>query len=944
MRFKHLLSEEQLDEIRMSPGALRKFAQGPEAEGIRAGFEAELVFTGLGTDDDQEWEPDYDADERAYSIQQVVEFFQNDEWGYGMSDREADRLQEKLDEFYYEWYDDQVRNAFREEAEDLVRELWEEEFDREFFIKEYLKNELGLSDDEVEEAEAEGRKAPRFTRLSDQDAYKEMHPGYERWLEANDAADTEIEELVEKSVNQEDEYWENAFDNFRDNYSIDDDSGFFSDQGWRWMSDIANHFDLMWPVMSVTGSGEGSFDYSNAQNLAADLEEKLGVKTKVSSGYHSATRDEETWIFEPDSSLDSDDSDNMPVEIVSPPMPLGECLAKIKQFFEWAEDNGAYSNSSTGFHMGVSLPHTGGSVDYLKLALFLGDEYVLREFGRSANRFTEAAMKRIRQRVKGSDVEGAMELMKHNLIELAQKQLEINNHGFGKYTSINPQGGVDSTRVDQERPAKYIEFRSAGGTNYFEDIEKLQNTLMRYARAMSIAANPAAERREYYTKLYKLLTPAREATGGVELFTEYAAGKISKDELKKRWAEAALAKDAPELTQKSNWVVVDKNTGNKVQGQEYNNYTKTEAEENAKAKLSPGSSDTDFKLNYEVVPQNTGKWEVYDVNNDDQTLEIVDAETRGQAVDQVSDKYNSQSIPFKVRPYYGDYAKNKPAEPKLTRRAQLAKRIKQPQTQTQYNYDIIDRRSLNLKAIDRFYAANDQEASDIFNRWLKMKNLPNDTDNYGYRKSAQAAHEPRHNWKIVRLDNGATVDTLQNASEFQARAEMQDVIRRYNLQAGQLGLQIADSNVQDIEPNVAQNFSQPQQARTASGVPMWEVYQRDNGHVVHTFADHNQQSAWSQGQEWLRSVGAEPSAYSDFSVRPKMTTNETVDPVSGRGAVTPGPITMTKPQSQVKPVDPAVKVDIKDRQPDPYAFTYKKLKEWEDIVESMIRPAGRLGQ
>jgi hypothetical protein len=898
MRFKHLLSEEQLDEIRMSPGALRKFAASPEAEGIRAGFEAELVFTGLGADDDQEWEPDYDADERAYSIQGVVEFFQNDEWGYGMSDRESNRLEERLSEAYYEWYDGQVDSAFREEALDLIKAVWEEEFDREYFVKEYLKNELDLSDDEIDEAEQQFRAAPRFTRSSEQQAYAEQNPGYQRWLEGDEAADTEVEELAEKSYNNQDEYWDTAQENFRDNYQIDDDSGFFSDAGLRWMSDVSNEFNLGWPVMTVTGSA-GGFDESNAQNLATDLEEVLGVKTKVSGGYHHATRDDETWIFEPDTSLDSDDSDNMPVEIVSPPMPLAECLDKMEKFFAWAEDNGAYSNSSTGFHMGVSLPHTGGSVDYLKLALFLGDEYVLREFGRSANIYCEAAIKKIRQRVGSKDVSGAMELMRYNLLELAQKQLEINNHGFGKYTSINPQGGVDSTRVEKERPARYIEFRSAGGTNYFEDIEKLQNTLMRYARAMSIAASPAAERREYYTKLYKLLTPSREATGGVELFTEYASGKIDKQELKRRWAESALAKDAPEFTQKGDWVVINNSTGQKVQGQEYNGYTKSEVEQRAKQKLSPASSQTDFDLTYGVVPYNTGRWEIYsfDAADDDkeQTLEIVDATTRGDAADLVYDKYNADGIAFKVRAYYGDYAKNKQPEPKLTPRAQLAKRIKQPNPSKQSTHEIVDRRT--NRVVLQYNANSEDDAGNKFNNWLRNQGMPVDTENYGYRQTRQS--EPV-------------------------------------------------ANIQDVQPDVAQNFSQPQQpqqARATNGVPIWEIYQRDNSHVVHTFADHDQATAWQTARTWLQSIGAEPTAYSDFSVRPKMTANEAIDVISGQGAV--APTTPPKPLAKqpVTPASPAVRVDVsKNKQDDPYAQTYKKIREWEDIVENMIAPVGRLGQ
>ena len=81
MRFKHFkpsnLTEEQLDELRMAPSNLQQFLKSDEAQGIQAGFEAELVFTGLGGEPeyDEDPEPDYDADERCHSIDGVVEFF-----------------------------------------------------------------------------------------------------------------------------------------------------------------------------------------------------------------------------------------------------------------------------------------------------------------------------------------------------------------------------------------------------------------------------------------------------------------------------------------------------------------------------------------------------------------------------------------------------------------------------------------------------------------------------------------------------------------------------------------------------------------------------------------------------------------------------------------------------------------------------------------------------
>ena len=65
------LNEEILDEVAMSPTALRAWANSPEAQGIVAGFEAELIFRGLGSGEGES-EPDYDEDRGANSISDIV--------------------------------------------------------------------------------------------------------------------------------------------------------------------------------------------------------------------------------------------------------------------------------------------------------------------------------------------------------------------------------------------------------------------------------------------------------------------------------------------------------------------------------------------------------------------------------------------------------------------------------------------------------------------------------------------------------------------------------------------------------------------------------------------------------------------------------------------------------------------------------------------------------
>jgi hypothetical protein len=493
-------SVEQLDEVKMSPSALQKWANSPEAQGIRAGFEAELIFrdTNNNGDSDYEMEPDYDADERCRSIQDIIDFFSGGDYG-NLSPRQERALQEALDEQYYEWYDEQMHKDFREEAEDLIRKVMVDEgdWDLDNEIQKQLAL-LDLTDDEMNDIVNAGERAPKFTSSKEQILYAEANPLYQKYLDAQEEAEGLLDDLIQDEVRKQGANWDAALDDFRDNYQIDDDSGFFDDVGLRWMSDVANNYDLDWPYMTGGGGNDGSRDWDS---IGDSLHNAVDMPVKVSSGYHNATRKEDLWIVEPDTSLEPDDREDFGLEIVSPPMPLLTALEKLQEVCDWANDStegNAYTNSSTGLHMGVSVPFKGGDVDYLKLILFLGDEYVLKSFGREANTYCKSAMSKFKENIKGgrADPMGAIKLMQSGLIELAHKEIQ-KGVGDGKYTSAHIQKG-------------YIEFRSPGGDWLAEesaDPEKLQSTMLRFARAMSLAANPAEERREYAKKLYKLVAP-----------------------------------------------------------------------------------------------------------------------------------------------------------------------------------------------------------------------------------------------------------------------------------------------------------------------------------------------------------------------------------------------------------------------------------------------------
>jgi hypothetical protein len=801
---------EQLDEVKMSPGALRKFANSPEAEGIMAGFEAELIFRDTRADeDDGEMEYDMDYDERTSSIDEVVEFFMHDDYGMGLSDRGADRLREQLDNAYFEWRDDQVIRDFENESEDLVREVWLEERPMPERILSALTDGIGLDDAEADRVLVAGEKAPRFTKNADQEAYKQENPDYATYLEAADIADEILDEEVEASISNQDGVYDQALENFQENWE-GDDSSFFSDIGLRWMSDIMNEYGLDWPYMTGGGGNGGSREWAD---IAGEIQQVTGMPVEVGYGYHTKKRVPNEYVLEPDGSLSPDDeSSDYGLELVSPPMPLNKAIEQLEAIIDWANSDGnAYTNSSTGLHMGISIPFKGGDVDYLKLILFMGDQYVLEKFGRAANTYTASAFDKLRQNVAGSKNRGdtkiasAMELMKNNLIELAQRYVQ-QGVGNAKYTSAHIKPG-------------YIEFRSPGG-DYLSagdqgEQDILADTMRRFAYAMYLAGRPDLERPEYYKKLYKLIAP--DGGEDLNLFAKFSSGELTAEELKKQWAEKVINKEVPGgVGPKSNWKLYNKFTNKPVAGVEFNNYTEMDALERAKARVSPASSMTDFKQTYELrdVGTNTGRWSVIRLA-DDEPLEIVDAPTRGAAADLAYEKY-TDVIPFYIEPYSGGAAE---PEPKLSRRAQLAKQIAQPK-----DYVIINKHS--MLPFYTFRASTMSQAVDFAITYLNDKNL--DIGNFTVQKASNVKQ---------------AIDNRVDSKQLQQRV---------------------DPQVRDVEITVDQDRVQ------------YEIVNRITGRPFLQYSADDADDARDKYNTWLRNNGF-PQDTENYGWRVAQTVNESID-------------------------------------------------------------------
>jgi hypothetical protein len=355
-----------------------------------------------------------------------------------------------------------------------------------------------------------------------------------------DEDDVSLKDRLETALKDRNDDFDNARDEYIEQAITDaSEEDFLRYQGIQYLRDVKNLYDIAWPHWT-----QPDVTNNDAEDIAGSFGDALGVDYNFSSTYHRAARSSTAYSIEPDGSI-------IPpgLEFISPPQPLDNMLDDLRKVQAWAASEGGDTNESTGLHMNVSI--TGRNfenLDYVKLALLLGDEYVLNQFGRISNTYADSALSKIRQKIRlePQSVPGIMMTLSKGLADVASKL--IHSGKTNKYTSINVKSG-------------YIEFRSPGGDWLSQDFELLETTLLRFVVALDAALDPEKYRREYLAKLYKLLTPAAKSPQDqdvIELFARTATGELSKQALIRYLQQRAISrvqKKPPVPGQRYEWKV-----------------------------------------------------------------------------------------------------------------------------------------------------------------------------------------------------------------------------------------------------------------------------------------------------------------------------------------------------------------------------------------------------
>ncbi len=248
-------------------------------------------------------------------------------------------------------------------------------------------------------------------------------------------------------------------------------------------------------------------DYDSTAKVMKPVIEKAFGKTIIFNQYHQNKKDTTSWYIEPDGSIcpgvvdpdNPDDSDSTEsngdgsCEIVTPPMPVKQGIEALKTFYGIAKQMNLYTSkgNGTGLHINVSIPE---KLDVLKLAVFVGDEYVLKQWGREDNHYVNSIIGSLKDEYGGEiwDERKKKDVPYNPSVKKHYKEL------LSIATDVS-----DQHTASVSFNGKYVSFRHAGG-DYLNQQQAVIDVVGRFVRAMVIASDPNAYRKEYLAKLLKL--------------------------------------------------------------------------------------------------------------------------------------------------------------------------------------------------------------------------------------------------------------------------------------------------------------------------------------------------------------------------------------------------------------------------------------------------------
>jgi len=441
---------------------------------IKCGFEAETAFT---------------------SVEDRPE--ENDDWvsGYYWSDlesmiidQEGRRPVDEIQEAYNEWIGERAMDLEYE----IVQEMFDDVKEDEDTINDFV--DANLVDEEIEDYRDEF-----LAGLEDEEKEEFEDWDLQAWGRqyTEEAKFEEYEEFTKEGIRDTGEAMDQAYDRAQQDKDIDDWASY---EYGSWGSALSE-FGIYLYDPDPQGSGEGVHEVGNMLSNWANTNSEFD---QVEAGeYHSnAGTNQSFWRVETDSSID--DEGGTGAEIISPVYTTPRImLEEMKSLFTWLEEENVSTNSSTGLHVTMSWNGEQGGyqgsnsvkANELKLAVLLGDKYLLSTWGRENNSYTKNQIDNLKK--KAIELKANPDSTKtiQGIEDILSKGIQHN-----KFSSIHFKD-----MRDKESGYNLIEFRIGGGSDYHTNFNNAAKSVLRYAVTMQAGYDDTKYKMDYAKALFRLI-------------------------------------------------------------------------------------------------------------------------------------------------------------------------------------------------------------------------------------------------------------------------------------------------------------------------------------------------------------------------------------------------------------------------------------------------------
>lgn len=463
----------------------KEVAQGALNAKIQCGFEAETVWPNLGEGVDSE-DTDWLDDLYWNRVSDLI------------YDQEGSRSLERVEEGYREWLSEEIVYEFESE---IVQELVNDRKEDEGYIDDFVNDQV--SSDEVQDYKEEKLERLEIDSEDDEDiaADFEEYSGWDddAWAReyVEQYREDDLIEWLEEQIRNDGEAWDDAWQRATEQYDMDDWCR--REHGGSWWS-LLGDYDIYLYNEGAEGGGVDAVA-SMLEDWASNNSQSNDVRP---GGYHSGQGvDNDHWRVEDDSSIEGEGAK---AEIISPVYDSpAEMLKEMKSLFEFMENNDVETNRSTGLHVTMSwMEKDWAKTNKLKMAVLLGDKYVLKQFGREHNTYTMSQQEALQRYIKNlqNDIKDEKSLS-------GLEEILLGGISDGKFSSINFK---DARNVEQNN---LTEFRVAGGEDYHTMTDKVMKAVIRYAAVMQAGHDEEAYRKDYVKALFKMIAGKDTVSGHV---------------------------------------------------------------------------------------------------------------------------------------------------------------------------------------------------------------------------------------------------------------------------------------------------------------------------------------------------------------------------------------------------------------------------------------------